>query len=101
MYNNYPSYNSGLNIRNSSLLSKTKWNWNGILNNTQRTLNIINQAIPIINQVKPIYTNARTAFKVLSALNTTDNEKNTTTKYEKTTPNNYNSNNDNGPMFFL
>lgn len=43
-------------------------NWSSILNNTQKTLNVINQAIPIIYQVKPLVTNARTLFRIADAV---------------------------------
>ena len=43
-------------------------NWGNILNNTQKTLNVINQAIPIIYQVKPLVTNARTLFRIADAV---------------------------------
>ena len=43
-------------------------NWGNILNNTQKTLNVINQAIPIIYQVKPLVTNARTIFRIADAV---------------------------------
>ena len=39
-------------------------NWSGILDGTQKTLGVINQAIPIVYQVKPILSNAKTMFKI-------------------------------------
>lgn len=47
-----------------------KINWSNILNNTQKTLNVINQAIPIIYQVKPLVTNAKTLFRIADIVNT-------------------------------
>ncbi len=47
-------------------------NWGSILNNTQKTLNVINQAIPIIYQVKPLVSNARTLFRIADAVNEQD-----------------------------
>ena len=78
-------------------------NWNNILNNTQRTLGIINQAIPIVYQIKPLFSNARTLFRVASALNSNDDEK------EEINDNNYSDNvsyeeikkDSNGPIFYL
>lgn len=49
-----------------------KFNWDSFLNNTQRTLNVINQAMPIYNQVKPMFKNMGTIFKVIGELNTPD-----------------------------
>ena len=45
-------------------------NWTNVLNNTQKTLNVINQAIPIVYQVKPVVNNMRSVFKIANALNT-------------------------------
>ena len=39
-------------------------NWSGILDGTQKTLGVINQAIPIIYQVKPVISNAKTMFRI-------------------------------------
>ena len=39
-------------------------NWGGILDGTQKTLGVINQAIPIVYQVKPMISNAKTMFKI-------------------------------------
>ena len=47
--------------------------FSGILNNTQKTFNIVNQAIPVIKQVKPVVSNAKTMFRVLNEFKKTDN----------------------------
>ena len=39
-------------------------NWGNLLNNAQRTLNVINQAIPVYNQIKPVWNNAKTMFRL-------------------------------------
>ena len=66
MYNQY----NNMGYFNTPI--KKTINWNNILNNTQKTLGIINQAIPIVYQVKPLLTNAKTLFKVASFLNNTE-----------------------------
>lgn len=43
-------------------------NWSNILNNTQKSLGIINQAIPLVYQIKPIVNNAKTMFKIAGAI---------------------------------
>lgn len=53
-------------------------NWSNILNNTQRTLNIINQAIPAVKQISPMVRNARTMFRVMNEFNRTDTPSPTT-----------------------
>ena len=81
MYNQFPysSFNSSpfgtMPTSNSGGLggllglSKSKFNWDSFLNNTQRTLNVINQAMPIYNQVRPIFKNMGTIFRVIGELN--------------------------------
>lgn len=41
-------------------------NWGSILNTTQKTLSVVNQAIPVIKQVSPVMKNAKTIFKVMN-----------------------------------
>lgn len=78
MYNNnfFPYQNMNMPIPNQTakkgllggILGLSKINWGNLLNNTQKTLNVINQAIPVYYQVKPIYNNAKTMFKVFGAM---------------------------------
>lgn len=96
----YNDYNMGM----SNYMPRRGINWNNILNNTQRTLGIINQAIPIVYQVKPLLNNARTLFRVASAINSNDEEADSLTE-----ENNYSNNisyeetkkDSNGPIFYL
>ena len=74
MYNQFPytyPYSSFQIPTNSGGLLglAKKFNWDTFLNNTQRTLNVINQAMPIYNQVKPVFRNMGTIFKVMGELN--------------------------------
>lgn len=96
----YNDYNMGM----PNYMPRRSINWNNILNNTQRTLGIINQAIPIVYQVRPLLTNARTLFRVASALNSNDDDEVNEVREET----NYNSNvnyetkkDSNGPIFYL
>lgn len=41
-------------------------NLGSIVNGTQKTLSIVNQAIPLIKQAKPVLNNAKTMFKVMN-----------------------------------
>ncbi len=83
-------------------------NWSSLLNNTQKTLNIINQAIPIVYQVKPIISNAKTMFKVISAVKEDDPIKpnnqtynNNTKDTEKNTDSHRKQTNENRPIFYI
>ena len=97
----YNEYNMGI----PNYMPQKGINWNSILNNTQRTLGIINQAIPIVYQVKPLLSNAKTLFRVASAINSNDNNNETKIKTEEQ---NYSNNinyeekkDSNGPIFYL
>ena len=64
MYNQFNPYQ----MPGTGLSAFKRVNWSNILNNTQKTLNVINQAIPIIYQVKPLVSNARTLFRIADAV---------------------------------
>ncbi len=44
-------------------------NINSILDGTQKTLNIVNQAIPLIYQIKPLITNTKTLLNLTKIIN--------------------------------
>ena len=97
-YMGFPYYSipssGGLFSRLFSNISLT-----GIINNTQKTLNIVNQAIPVIKQVKPVVSNAKTMFKVLNEFKKSDT--NTSTVVTNNTENISTSNKNIGPTFFV
>ena len=109
MFNNPLYYNNPYSFQNynvnpagrkglfSSIGNHSKINWTNLLNNTQKTLNVINQAIPVYYQIKPIYNNARTMLRMVSALKDTDTSdtpiQNENNQKEKNTS-------DSGPVFF-
>lgn len=68
-------------------------NWTNIINNTSKTLGVINQAIPIVKQTKPMIHNMRSMLKVASLFKdeTTNNKD---IKKEVKTDNNH-------PNFFI
>ena len=81
--------------KNLSLLNKLEFfkniNFNNLLDGTQKTLNVINQAIPIFYQIKPLINNTKTLFKLTQIINEPEKEENkqtiTETKKElKTNP---------------
>ena len=55
------------------------FNWSSLLNNTQRTLGIINQAIPLVRQASPMLQNAKTMFRVMNEFKKVDSPTPTTT----------------------
>ncbi len=105
MYNQYN--NMGMWQGNGTLTNfpRRSINWNNVLNNTQRTLGIINQAIPIVYQVKPLLNNARTLFRIAGAINEKDDEPSevvSNNDYDNINNQNYENEKDSiGPKFFL
>jgi hypothetical protein len=100
----YPYQNIGTKTGLFSLF-KGKINWSTLLNNTQKTLNILNQAIPVFYQVKPMWNNTKTIFKIIGAVKDDgkrDSNLNPNRNIQKT--NQYINNNyinENTPNFFL
>lgn len=89
-YNSFGAMNTGMNIaRNGGLFSRLGGsvrgiNWQGLLNNTSKTLGVINQAIPVVKQVGPMFNNMKSMLRIASLFkDETDPPKN----------NNINSNN--------
>lgn len=62
-------------------------NWGGIINNTSRTLGLINQAIPVVKQVGPMMNNVKSMLKVASVFkDETDSPRRHKRTYPKTYP---------------
>jgi len=57
---------AGLLSRSLSALKTVKWS--SLLEGTQKTLGVINQAIPVVYQIKPIFSNAKAIFKIAGAM---------------------------------
>ena len=74
---------STANLAGIAGAAKPKFNWGGLLTNTQKTLNVINQAIPIFYQVRPIWNNAKTMFHIMGALKEDDDKPNPTSSITK------------------
>ena len=92
-----PNYNTmPLNSTGGKILKK--FNWSNILSNTQKILNVANQAIPLYYQVKPIMNNLKTINKIGKEFKNINNNPKTNTKVEKEIVEN---NTSEGPNFFL
>lgn len=102
-YYNFP-YNSFIPTPKvggfKSLLGGIKWS--SILNGTQKTLNVVNQAIPIIKQAGPVINNAKTMFKVMNEFKKIDVPITTNSMESKIneTKKIINNGTSNGPTFF-
>lgn len=97
MYN-YPYFKPSLLSRGLTY-AKTV-NWSTLLDGTQKTLGVINQAIPIVYQVKPIVSNAKTIFKIANSLKSNNTNTNSEPTKNNTT---YQSDisNENKPIFYI
>lgn len=75
-------------------------NWGGLLEGTQKTLGVINQAIPIVYQIKPIVSNAKTMLRIANTIQEPDEKKETSQPEQAplaTTAKSYS----NEPMFYI
>ena len=84
-------------------IGASKITFSSLLNGASKTLGVINQAIPVFYQVKPVWNNAKTMFRVIKEVNTSEpkqtNQTTSTTdsqNYVKTKQENSNS-----PTFFV
>ena len=70
MYNQYNPWQTAMPNSIPNYMPKTghNFNWNNILNNTQKTLGIINQAIPLVYQMRPLISNAKTLFRIAGVM---------------------------------
>lgn len=68
-------------------------NWGGLLNNTSKTLGVINQAVPLVKQVGPMFNNMKSMLKVASLFK--DETDTSTRKANSNTNNNINNTNTN------
>ena len=80
-------------------------NWSGLLDGTQKTFGVINQAIPVVYQVKPIINNAKTMFRIANSMKSSNDNNNSTTNTNTNISNNNFSNNNttstNKPIFYI
>ena len=77
----YPYPNPSLLKQGLSFMKNIKWA--SLLDGTQKTLGVINQAIPIVYQVKPMVSNAKTLLKIVNGVT---NESPSTSKKKESIP---------------
>lgn len=99
----YPNPYMASSIPKMGLLGKLgaikSINWGGLLDGTQKTLGVINQAIPIVYQIKPIMNNAKTMLRIANTIQEPDAPKSKTKAQAPltTTAKSYT----NEPMFYI
>ena len=67
--------------------------FSGILEGTEKTLGVINQAIPIVYQIKPLISNVKTIFKISNLINDNSTE-------DRSITNNNSDTTKNSPIFY-
>lgn len=99
-----PMY-GGMNMASQSALKTgilSKINWSSLLSNTQKTLNVVNQAIPLYYQVKPVFSNIRNISKITKEFTKSTSDNNVRSSANKNTNININKNNGTlNPTFFI
>lgn len=75
-------------------------NWGGLLEGTQKTLGVINQAIPVVYQIKPIINNAKTIFKIAGSMKE-DPTPQVTDTIDETTTQKKQRQTTNSPIFYI
>lgn len=91
-----------LSLLSKGLSSIKNIKWGSLLEGTQKTLGVINQAIPIVYQIKPIVSNAKTIFKIADSLKETPTSSQTVEETSNSitqTPNT--TNQSNSPIFYI
>lgn len=77
------------------------FNWNGLINNTSKTLGIINQTIPLVKQVRPMVGNMKSMIKLASAFKDETDIKPTKQNNSFIEKETNNTNNNEYPTFFI
>lgn len=83
--------------RNFNGFQNYQFNWSSFLDNTRRTLEVINQVIPLVYQIRPILNNAKTMFKIASVISEEKQEECDTTRMSSSKQQCIN----NQPQFFI
>ena len=87
-------------------------NWTGMINNTSKTLGIINQTIPVVKQVGPMMNNMKSMLKIASVFkdetdttprnnHITNNNQTTTSNINQTNIYSNDDTNNYSPTFFI
>lgn len=91
---------TGLLTRSIAALKSIKWGT--LLEGTQKTLGVINQAIPVVYQIKPIVNNARTLFRIAESINEEPTPQEEITPSPTPTPNVATANSQStSPIFYI
>ena len=93
------------------------FNWSGLLNGANKTLNVVNQTIPLVRQAGPMFNNMKSMMKLAKAFGTETfsqrkNNKNTRSNFNNKVDINNSKNhsyndsskvldNSNNPIFFI
>lgn len=76
--NNYLPVRGNLGLFGRITNSLRSFNWSGLLNGANKTLNVVNQTIPLVRQAGPMFNNMKSMLKLARAFGseTTSNRTN-------------------------
>lgn len=67
------------------------FNWSGLLNGANKTLNVVNQTIPLVRQAGPMLNNMRSMLRIAKAFGSETNRGNSSNQASHTLTNNNSS----------
>ena len=80
------------NIASKGLLKGSKFTFNGIVTNLEKTVSTINQVVPLYNQVKPLISNSKTIINAFKSTRNNNPNKKRNNKANKVNPSNFDPN---------
>ena len=67
MRTSYLPNGGGMGFFGKLATSIKRFNWSGLLNGANKTLNVVNQSIPLVRQAGPMVNNMKNMFKIARA----------------------------------
>ena len=72
--------------------SLRSFNWSGLLNGANKTLNVVNQTIPLVRQAGPMFNNMKSMMRIARAFGSETNKRNFSINNNNRTLNNNDNN---------
>ena len=87
---------SSLPVRNGGLFGRIfgslrSFNWSGLLNGANKTLNVVNQTIPLVRQAGPMFNNMKSMLRIARAFGSETNNSNNRNNNNKISTTNSNN----------
>ena len=89
----FPTRNVGLFGRLTNSIKS--FNWSGLLNGANKTLNVVNQTIPLVRQAGPMFNNMKSMMRIAKVFGNETTSRSLNSKTNNSTPTNNISHNQN------